>query len=106
MTSQTTPERLAEIETIYGPTRPAIRVGLEELLSATDKVGIDRPSAIFGSADGELHAVWQGSSGRITAYVKDENFLVEVVPNGPRDPFLAVEPDTAAAYMRGVLTEF
>ena len=105
MTDQTD-DQLAEIETMYGPLRPAIRAGLEELLAATDKVGIDRPSAIFGSADGEVYAVWQVDAGRITTYILDESFLIEVVPNGPREPFPAETADTAAAYMRGVLTVF
>lgn len=106
MTAQTTEDRLAEIETIYGPIRPTVRAGLLQLLTATDKVEIEKPSAIFGSADGELYAIWQGSSSRITTYVLDDSFLVEVVPNGPRNPFPAAGADIAAAYMRGVLTEF
>lgn len=98
-----TPERLAEIETIYGPIPPAVRKQLTDLLAETDKAGIDHPSAIFG---GELHAIWQGSSGRITVYVTDDGFLVEVVPWGPIEPFRTKTAEAAAAYMRGLLTKF
>lgn len=106
MSATTTDDRLAEIETIYGPIRPGIRAGLSALLRATDSVEIETPAAIFGSADGEVYAIWQHSSSRITAYVLEDSFLVEVVPKGPRNPFPAASADIAAAYMRGVLTDF
>lgn len=106
MTPQSTNERLAEIEAVHGYLRPSITEGLEELLAAVGRVEIDTPSALFGSADGEVHAIWQLPAGRITTYVLGDCFRIEVVPHGPAEPFRATTAEAAAAYMRGVLTEF
>lgn len=97
-------ERLEEIEAALGSLGPSVAAGVEALLGAADRAHIEPPSALFGSHEGDVLAVWQSSTGRCTVYVQDAGFLVEVVPHGPAQPFSAVTAEAAVAHLRSLLT--
>lgn len=99
-------DRLAEIETMYGPLRPAIRSRLQELLATAGPRAIDAPAAIYGQVDGELHVEWKMPSGRIIAYVLDDEFLIEFIPVKPQGLFSVSSAEAAGAYMSGLLRKF
>ncbi|MGK3708724.1 hypothetical protein [Arthrobacter sp. IK3] len=86
------------------PEAQRARLRMEELCAAASRTGLSQP-AIFNGLDpqaGEMTAVWQYSTCRITAYLANDVFEVELVPMGPPEPFTTSSTEAAAAFAAGI----
>lgn len=90
------------------PQAVRARHRMTELFDAAVGFGLQVPVLFNGQLPqgGELTAVWQHTNMRITVYLIEDAFEVELVPDGPAALFTTGSAEAAAAFVAGLHTAF